>query len=279
MPSSTPTLTTLASFNGDNGESPETNLVIGADGNLYGSLQLSSSTGTLLGLSSVFELASLGGGAYASTASTDFVLFSAFSPQFGLTTDSAGNLYGTAAVTTGGDVVYESSAAGLSTWATPAITETPATAPWSDLFADGTGDVFLTARTGGPSGYGAIIEMTPTLPLSTYPATTTATVTTFDGADGKFVNPGLIGDASGDLFGTTAQGGGTGAFGTLFEIAHSAGSYASTPAVLATFNNSTGMIPEGALTRDAAGNLYGITSIGGANGHGTIFELGSGLIH
>ena len=44
--------------------------------------------------------------------------------------------------------------------------------------------------------------------------------------------------------------------------------------VLYSFNGGTdGAQPHAGLVRDAAGNLYGTTSIGGAFGKGTIFKL------
>src|SRR6266446_5526548 len=56
-----------------------------------------------------------------------------------------------------------------------------------------------------------------------------------DCADGAEPEAGLIADANGNLFGTTVFGGANG-FGTVFEIAKTAGGYASTPTVLVSFN-------------------------------------------
>jgi len=71
----------------------------------------------------------------------------------------------------------------------------------------------MTDRTGGPAGDGAVIQITPAGVIST--------VASFDGSNGKFANPGLIRDANGNQFGETSQGGGTGAFGTVFAITNS----------------------------------------------------------
>jgi uncharacterized repeat protein (TIGR03803 family) len=51
-------------------------------------------------------------------------------------------------------------------------------------------------------------------------------------------------------------------------------------AALASFNGTNGNEPQGGVTLDANGNLYGTTSSGGANGFGTVWELtkGSGTI-
>jgi uncharacterized repeat protein (TIGR03803 family) len=58
----------------------------------------------------------------------------------------------------------------------------------------------------------------------------------------------------------------------VFEIAKTGGSYASTPTTLVSFNGTNGAAP-GGLIADAAGNFFGTTSEGGANGFGTVFEL------
>ena len=77
-------------------------------------------------------------------------------------------------------------------------------------------------------------------------------------------------DSAGNLFGVTNDGNG----GTIFEIAKTNGTYASTPTTLYTFTGgSDGASPDGPLIMDAAGDLFGTTSTGGANGNGTVFEL------
>jgi len=45
---------------------------------------------------------------------------------------------------------------------------------------------------------------------------------------------------------------------------------------LASFNGSNGAHPESAVTVDAAGNIYGTTVYGGANGVGTVWEIVKG---
>jgi len=98
----------------------------------------------------------------------------------------------------------------------------------------------------------------------------------FNGTDGAEPLAGLIADANGNLFGTTASGGANGG-GTVFEIAKIAGGYASTPTVLVSFcsqaNCADGGTPEAGLIADANGNLFGTTVFGGANRFGTVFEI------
>ncbi len=95
----------------------------------------------------------------------------------------------------------------------------------------------------------------------------------FHGAnDGSGPFAGLILDAAGNLYGTTEYGGASG-YGTVFKLTPNAdGSW--TESVLYSFNGgSDAAIPCAGLILDAAGNLYGTTSTGGASNHGTVFQL------
>ena len=65
-------------------------------------------------------------------------------------------------------------------------------------------------------------------------ASTPTTLVSFDGTNGETPVGSLIADSNGDLFGTT-DGGGANDFGTVFEIAKTAGGYASTPTTLVSF--------------------------------------------
>ncbi len=88
--------------------------------------------------------------------------------------------------------------------------------------------------------------------------------------DGGYPASGLVLDATGNLYGTTA-GGGTYNWGTVFEL-----SSQGTETVLHSFDGSPsdGAAPGyGALLRDTAGNLYGTTIAGGSAGVGTVFRL------
>jgi uncharacterized repeat protein (TIGR03803 family) len=94
--------------------------------------------------------------------------------------------------------------------------------------------------------------------------------------NGDYPDRGVIADANGDLFGTTAVGGANGN-GTVFEIKNTgtvaAPVYASTPTTLVSFNGSDGNEPYGVLMTDANGDLFGTTYQGGANGYGTVVEI------
>jgi uncharacterized repeat protein (TIGR03803 family) len=100
------------------------------------------------------------------------------------------------------------------------------------------------------------------------------TLVNFNGPDGANPDAGLITDANGNLFGTTANGGAAGG-GTVFEIAKTAGGYASTPTTLVSLNPVTdGQNPVAGLIADTNGNLFGTTVGLVYDGlHGTAFEI------
>jgi len=86
----------------------------------------------------------------------------------------------------------------------------------------------------------------------------------------------VIADSSGNLYGTAAGGGAYG-HGAVFELVNSSGSY--TAKVLYSFAGppNDGANPQGIIA-DSAGNLYGLTEVGGASsncpgGCGMAFEL------
>jgi len=97
------------------------------------------------------------------------------------------------------------------------------------------------------------------------------------GGDGANPSGALISDVSGNLIGTTTEGG-TGtdcAFnngcGTVFELAPD-----GAVTVLYSFaGGSDGSFPSGSLIADSAGNFYGTTPEGGSANEGTIFKLAS----
>ena len=99
------------------------------------------------------------------------------------------------------------------------------------------------------------------------------------GADGRTPIAGLVGDAAGNLYGTTVDGGDptcdlNPGCGTVFKLDTS-----GTETVLHTFTWADGTHPVAALVRDASGNLYGTTIWGGDStcyvpyGCGTVFKV------
>jgi hypothetical protein len=89
-------------------------------------------------------------------------------------------------------------------------------------------------------------------------------VLTFSISPGDGYEPaaGVIIDANGNLFGTTAVRRAFG-FGTVFEIAKTAPGYASTATTRFSFNGTDGAYSNAGLILDANGNLFGTTEAGG----------------
>lgn len=93
-------------------------------------------------------------------------------------------------------------------------------------------------------------------------------------ADGFNPNGSLLRDTAGNLYGTTYSGGTSGicpvGCGTVFKV-DSAGAHT----VLHRFAGPPldGRYPSAGLVRDAAGNFYGTTQLGGASDLGTVFKL------
>jgi uncharacterized repeat protein (TIGR03803 family) len=99
--------------------------------------------------------------------------------------------------------------------------------------------------------------------------------------DGSTPSTSLVFDAAGNLYGAT-QLGGNGACGhgcgTVYELSPATGG-GWTESVIYNFQgggSADGAYPVGGLTMDAAGNIYGLTTAGGANGCGTVYRLTPG---
>jgi uncharacterized repeat protein (TIGR03803 family) len=196
-------------------------------------------------------------------------------PTAGLIFDGSDNLYGTA--TEGGEgvgCVFELSpkAGG---WTDQVLFSfnnvSDGFQPHAGLVRDSAGNLYGTASSGGTADEdGVVFELTPN--GGTW---TEIVLHTFhkDGTDGSQPWANLIFDGSGNLYGTTVQGG-KNSGGTVFELSPGAGG-AWTETILHNFpaNGTDGSSPYGALVFDSAGNLYGTTAAGGAGGYGTVFEL------
>ena len=98
------------------------------------------------------------------------------------------------------------------------------------------------------------------------------------GADGSAPFAGLVADSSGNLYGTTADGGNgdcQGGCGTVFELSPNPdGTWTETQLYRFTGGND-GAFPETSVIFDGAGNLYGTTIYGGTSKDGTVFRLTS----
>jgi uncharacterized repeat protein (TIGR03803 family) len=139
--------------------------------------------------------------------------------------------------------------------------------PEGALIGDSKGNAYGTTAGGGNSncfsGCGVVFK------VSRHGETI---LHTFTGApnDGDSPRGTLLRDKSGNLYGTTDEGGANDT-GTVFKITPS-----GTESILWSFGppgSGDGAGPSGALARDAEGNLYGMSVGGGAFNLGTVFEI------
>ena len=149
--------------------------------------------------------------------------------------------------------------------------------PYAGLTFDGAGNLYGTTALGGTGGGGTVFQLIPQLGGGWYERVLYAFQNNTQ--DGNSPYAGLVIDAAGNLYGTT-QGGGSGGScqgngcGTVYELSPKAGgSWVET--VLHRFqeNGTDGNEPFAGLTFDTTGNLYGTTTLGGANLVGIVFGL------
>jgi len=191
-------------------------------------------------------------------------------PRYGdLVFDALGNMYGTTAVGgTGSGVVYKMTQSGGNWSEQPiyAFNGTPDGAtPFGGVVFDSVGNIYGTTTQGGANGFGAVYELSPS--GSGY---TERVIYSFTGGtDGSYPTAAIYIDGSGNLFGTTSNGG-SGGGGTVFELSPNGSSFNYT--LLHSFSGGTQCGPWGTLAADSNGNLFGTTVCDGATGHGNIFE-------
>ena len=188
-------------------------------------------------------------------------------PAGNLVFDPKGNLYGTTYVggsqyPKGWGTVYEYSAGGVYT--TGQSFPSGGALPRAGMYYTN-GALYGTTCGCGSLPYGGSI----------YQAGVPSALYTFSGgADGSQPMGSLVGDGQGNLYGTTAAGG-TGAFGNGYGVVFEFNIASKLLTVVHTFTGPDGGAPESALARDSQGNMYGTTTLGGAHGFGTVFELSS----
>jgi uncharacterized repeat protein (TIGR03803 family) len=256
---------------GKDGFYPYDSLVMDAAGSLYGT----TFSGGANDAGTVFELTPNAGGGWTEKQLHSFNSNGkdGYGPYGNLIFDGAGNLYGTTFYgpsTRNYGAVFELLPVTGGGWKEKILLRFSGPngeRPTGGLIFDAAGNLYGTASEGGASGYGTVFELTPT----TGGTWTPTVLHNFDSYDGANPAGGLIFDGSGNLYGTTGEGGS--GFGTVFELTPATGG-AWTQRVLLQFNaGSEGAYPCANLILDAAGNLYGTTNMGGAIGYGTVFEL------
>jgi uncharacterized repeat protein (TIGR03803 family) len=262
----------LYSFAGSgDGEYTDTELVMDAAGNLYGT----SVQGGAFGGGTVFEV---------TTAGVHTVLYNftggadGGEPYKGVTLDAQGNLYGTAVTGGGGSCeggcgVAFKLAKSSGGWTQSVIHTftggTDGSGPGSPVSIDSKGNLYGTTPTGGANGVGVVYQLKPGAGGSW----TLHVIHAFTGGnDGGGGSAGRFAiDATGNLYGVCTVGGANG-FGTVYEISPNGSKWQFT--TLYAFKDSPdGALPYGGVVFDKSGNLYGTTYYAGANDLGSVYKL------
>ncbi len=273
--------TILWTFSGgtSDGATPAGGLVVDGAGNFYGA----TAAGGVKGLGTVYELAARsgsmhlwvetvlysflgGGGTQLDSSSTP----DGQGPVGGLALDGAGNLYGMTSAggaceltLTGCGVLFELSHNSNDSYSERVVesfgylTGSPLPIGTGAPVMDAAGDIF-GATTGNGYGGGTVFEMKG------------GALTVLYSFSGVYPAGPLTVDSNGDVFGVALNNGS----GIVFELANNSGNY--TEAVLYAFDGtgSDGRNPGGGLAMDTAGDVFGITTTGGSDSKGTVFEFG-----
>ena len=277
----------LHSFTGNDGYQPNSTLVFDPAGNLYGTTETGGRTGCqTTGCGTVFELMPAAGGGWTekvihafSASGTD-----GFGPLAGVILDAAGNLYGTTEFGSTGTcsggcgTVFKLTPMPTGTWKETVLYSfqnngKDGNFPYAAVVLDASSNLYGTTAGGGANNQGTVFELSPKADGTWHE--TLLHIFGRNAGDGTAPESALVLDSSGNLYGTTVNGGqGLLAVGTVFELSPATGG-TWTEKILHTFKgHGDGDRPEGNLTMDASGNLYGTTIFGGTGGNlGTVFEV------
>lgn len=248
----------LHAFYADSGAYPYAGLLVGSDGNFYGTAQAGGSNN----FGTVFRLTP--GGALTTLAS--FTGKNGKFPYASLMQADDGNYYGTtqSGGANGKGTVFQVTPGGTLTTLYSFVGSDGAK-PECNLIQGSDGKLYGTTETGGSANLGTVFSITTGGVL--------ATLHSFAGTDGELPFGGLI-EVGGNFYGTTSQGSVTGQYGTVFKI-----TAAGTLTTLHVFGGRyamDGARPYASLVLGADGLLYGTTHQGGTNSSinkGTVFKI------
>lgn len=175
------------------------------------------------------------------------------------------NLYGVTSSATATNSFYKLSLGGT---VTPLHTFTAAEGIPSGPVIQAANGNFYGETTGGSGASGMVYCMTKAGALTQVHAFT-------NGSDGANPSGGLLQASNGRLYGVASGGsGGSGVVFSLAPLGTSCAGVPSAPIIEHTFVSATdGATPSGGLMLATDNKLYGITSAGGLNSVGTVFQL------
>jgi uncharacterized repeat protein (TIGR03803 family) len=280
-------LTVLYVFKGlRDGKGPNEKLVVDSAGNLYGTTFKGGIGDCSCG--TVFELSPTASGPWKETTLYSFQGGNDGAvPLAGLTSDSAGNLYGTTSVGGQADLgtVFELSPTSGGVWSKSTLYSfqggSDGLNPSDPVALDQSDNIYGVTEIGGglgscdgTYGCGTVFELT-----SNSGSWSESILYTFTGSgDGGVPTGGVAIDRYGDLYGVTNRGGylslcgGIGC-GTVFTLEPYFGSWVF--GTIYIFQDLTdGAYPYGGLAASQTADVvYGTTTIGGSSGYGTVFKL------
>jgi uncharacterized repeat protein (TIGR03803 family) len=134
------------------------------------------------------------------------------------------------------------------------------------VISDQSGNLYGTTASGGSGGGGTAFMLSPS-----DGGWTPTVLYSFAGSNLQGSHAGLAMDSAGNLYGTT-YGDGAYGVGSVFKLTPSNGGWTYTSLHDFTGGDDGGT-PEGGVTLDANGNLYGTANIGGAYSFGVVWEI------
>lgn len=261
---------------GSDGAYPQGDLTFDASGNIYGTAQNGGDNSSGV----AYELVRSGAG-WGLTVLYAFYQYTGDGvlPTGGVVFDRSGNLYGVTQAGGASDrfgTVYKLSPSGGG-WTEQILYSftggNDGADPIGGLIIDASGNLYGTTTLRG-SGYGGtVFELTPANGGWTFNVLY-GFYSQDDGGGGP--EDKLAMDAAGNLYGTTMYGGAYG-LGNVFKLTPSNGGWIYTS--LYDFCSEgypacrDGAWPVSNVVFDANGNLYGTTSLSGAYGYGTVWEI------
>ena len=268
------------------GYGPNGKLIFDSAGNIYGTAAGGGNTACSFGCGVVYRLSPTSSGGWHETVLHEFTGgWTGYNPIAGVVRDAAGNLYGSAysggitnsnCINQSCGLIYEliPTATGYHEKVLHVFTgKADGGNAYGGVILDAAGNLYGTTVGGPHSGSGTVFELSPT--SSGY--WNESILYTFTGGnDGGDPLGGLTFDSAGNLYGTTYVDGAFG-YGTVYELTKSGSTW--TEQVLFNFSggstSTTGFFPIGPIVQDAAGNIYGTTTMSGDanNSDGLVYEL------
>ncbi len=264
---------TIWAFGGTSGDGtqPECDLVMDKSGNLYGTTY----GGGAYNAGTVFELSKVNG-VWTETVLHSFRGYGdGVEPYAGLLMAGSGTFYGTTLY--GGDLGGDGTVFKLfhsgGVWKEKVLysfSGSDGYEPGGTLIKDKNGALYGTTYAGGAWDVGTAFMLRRS---GGKWAETVLHTFQFDNGSNDGFNPlaGLRWSPSGSLYGTTPHGGSPGG-GIVFELTKSGGAWTET--ILHNFGGTgDGIYPQGGVTVDKNGALYGTTVYGGTDNIGTVWNI------